>query len=258
MQPKILLFDIETFPLVMEAWNSYEANFLRILRPTTIACFAAMWLEDKHCLVKGLPDYKGYKPVKPGRIGPVDDKKICKDIWDLLNEADIVIAHNGKKFDVKKVNARFEVHGFPPPSPYRILDTLLEGRKVFGYDSQKLNERGRMANLGTKEDSGGINTWIGCLEGNAKKWRQMKKYNKRDVTLLKEVYLLDRAWMPAHPNLAAYLNEEKTCPKCQGHSLQKRGFSINNTTKFQNYSCNDCKGWSRMVVKVEKKNIVKI
>ena len=41
-----------------------------------------------------------------------------------FGEAHIVVAHNGQAFDIKKINSRLAVHGFDPPSQYKIIDTL--------------------------------------------------------------------------------------------------------------------------------------
>jgi len=45
-----------------------------------------------------------------------DDSGILREIWKMLDEADIVITQNGRKFDQKKLNARFILNGFKPPS----------------------------------------------------------------------------------------------------------------------------------------------
>ena len=66
-----------------------------------------------------------------------DDKPLLKGIRDLLDEADIVIAQNGKSFDVRKVNARLIQHGFQPPSPYRVVDTMLVAKKYFAFTSRR-------------------------------------------------------------------------------------------------------------------------
>ena len=35
----------------------------------------------------------------------MNDFEICKELWKLLDEADVVIGHNGDAFDIKKTNA---------------------------------------------------------------------------------------------------------------------------------------------------------
>lgn len=236
MNPKILLFDIETFPLLVETWGVYEQDALRVLRNFTICCFGAKWLGEKNVTVRALCDY-GYKPS----LTNVDDSKIVREVWSLLNEADIVIAHNGNSFDVKKVNARFAVHGLPPPSPYKTIDTKVQAKNVFGFDSNKLNELGRQLDHGTKEETGGYQLWIDCMENKKEAWARMKKYNRRDVELLEKIYLDFRPWIKSHPNVAVF-NEGKGCPRCGSVHIKKDGIQRNNTTSYQRYKCLDCGG----------------
>src|SRR5690606_2512370 len=67
-----------------------------------------------------------------------NDKELLRGIWNLLDEADIVITQNGKAFDVKKLNARFLLNGFQPPSSYRHIDTKILAKKTFALTSSKL------------------------------------------------------------------------------------------------------------------------
>jgi len=47
MKEKILLFDIETAPLLSEAWGYYEQTALRVVRASYLISFAYKWLGDK-------------------------------------------------------------------------------------------------------------------------------------------------------------------------------------------------------------------
>ena len=42
---------------------------------------------------------------------------------ELIDKADIVIAHNGDKFDLRKLNTRFLFHELGTPSSYQSIDT---------------------------------------------------------------------------------------------------------------------------------------
>ena len=241
-KPKVLLFDLETFPLVVETWGTYEQNALRVLRDFTICAFSAKWLDGK-MIAKGLCDYWGYKPVSDRNL-QVDDRKIVKDIWKLLDEADIVIAQNGDAFDVKKVNTRFLVHGLKPPSPYKTIDTLKIARNSFGFDYNKLNDLGRQTGSGMKHETGGYSLWVGCMTGDKEAWRKMKAYNRQDVNLLESVYKKFRPWAKTHPNVGIYTGI-LACPSCGSSKIQSRGFAFNHTTKYRRLQCSSCGKWSR-------------
>src|SRR5204863_7932491 len=93
---KTLSVDYETFPMLIYAWEPWEATALRTVENTSMASFSVKWLGGKQT-TRCLADYKGYKPHSR------DDKKLLLELWPFLDEAEIVVAHNGDKFDVKKM-----------------------------------------------------------------------------------------------------------------------------------------------------------
>lgn len=173
-----------------------------------------------------------------------DDRPIAESLWKLLDEADIVIGHNCDKFDIRKVNARFLIHGMPPPSPYRTIDTLKEARKVFALTSNRLDAIGDVLGVGRKLDTGGFDLWARCIQGDSDAFEEMAEYNVQDVQLLEDVYLSLRPWMKSHPNLGVYNDiPEPECGRCGSANLQRRGYRYTNTGKYIRYQCNDCGGW---------------
>lgn len=236
---KILLVDLETFPILMYAWNHYQTDAIRIVQNTSIASWAAKWLGDKKTTTRCLADYKGYKPTSR------DDKQLLEELWPFLDEAEIVVAHNGAKFDAKKINYRFLVNGMKLPSPYRVVDTLTEVRRIAAFDSNKLNAVAPLLDIGEKVRTGGADLWFDCLAGDKKAWAHMKKYNAHDVDpLLEGVYLKLRPWMKNHPNVALGYGPG-VCPKCGSTQLKREGFSYNKTTAYQRYSCLACGAFSK-------------
>src|SRR5438045_6957635 len=105
---RILLYDVETFPNISFTWGLYDQNVIRFKQQTCIATYAAKWLGEP-VFARALPDYKGYVP------NSYNDEALVRDLWALLDEADVVVAHNGKSFDVKVCKARFIFYGMPPP-----------------------------------------------------------------------------------------------------------------------------------------------
>ena len=71
--------------------------------------FAWKWADEKKVHCKALCDYPGYAKNK------TDDTPLIKDLWKLFDEADILIAHNGDRFDRRKANSRF-LGGRPLPT----------------------------------------------------------------------------------------------------------------------------------------------
>lgn len=235
-KPRILMLDIETLPCLGFTWGKYEQNVIQFQQEGCIATFAAKWLGEP-VFTKGLPDYKGYK------AGSYDDSKILVDIHALLDEADIVVAHNGRSFDCKVINSRFLVHKMAPPSPYKVVDTKLAVKKVARFNSNKLDDLGKLL-LGERKLKTDFDLWLGCVNGDRKAWAKMKRYNAMDTQLLERLYLRIRPWIDNHPNLTL-LDPTARCPKCQSAKLQRRGYAISNSRKYQRLQCNDCGGWSK-------------
>ena len=219
----------------MAAWTTYEANAVWVERDTFLLSFAYKWLDGK-VKTLALPDYHGYKSHKH------DDGKLIRDLWHLLDEADIVIAHNGDAFDIKKINSRLAVHGLMPPSPFKTVDTLKIARRVFKFDSNKLDNLGRYLREGRKIPNTGAALWRGCVNGDMKSWRIMRRYNAQDVELLHRVYNRLRPWAKNHPDLRLY-DDRPGCPVCQSNHVIKKGYGVALKRKYEQLKCVDCGHW---------------
>lgn len=203
--------------------------------------FSAKWLGGVQ-VTRGLIDYPGYQKEKD------NDRALVYDLWKLLDEADIVVAHNGRAFDTKKVNARFSFHHIAPPSPYKIVDTKEMSKKNFNFTSNSLDDISQYLGIGKKLVHQGFDLWLGCMAGDPKAWKTMKRYNAHDIVLLEGVYLHMLPFMEQHPNISS-LMEGMVCPKCGGENLHARGISRTQSTIYQRFQCQDCGGWCRAVKK---------
>lgn len=239
---KILLFDIETAPCVSHIWGLWQElkSTKMIIKDWYVLCWCAKWIDGSKIFSSALPDHKSYKHH------PECDKAVMQDLWDLLDEADMAIAHNGIKFDRRKVNARFIINNIPPPSPYKMIDTLRIARSQFAFTSNRLDDLGRYLGVGKKVDTGGFNLWIECMQGDKKSWKKMVDYCANDVRLLERVYLKLRPYMPNHPSVALdSTNDVLCCNKCGSKNIIKRGFTYATMGKYQRYQCNECGGWCK-------------
>lgn len=235
-QPKILFFDIETAPNLGYIWGKFEQNVIEYTHEWYMLSWSAKWSGGKH-ITKGLVDYESYTP------NTENDLDLVTDLHKLLAEADIVIAHNGNKFDIKRANTRFIEHDLKPPEPFKVVDTLTIARRHFGFNSNKLDDLGRRLGVGRKLKHAGFDLWKGCMQGDAKAWRTMKRYNRQDVLLLEQVYLKLRPWINNHPNISILSDIENGCRNCGSRHLVKQGVKITATGKRQQYQCQDCGAW---------------
>lgn len=253
-KPHILIMDIETSPLLGYVWGLWEQNVIKVKEEWYILCFAYEWVDEGKTKVVSLPDYKLFKRNKK------DDKQVMKKMWKLLDKADIVIAHNGDKFDIRKINARFIINGMNPPSPYKTIDTLKVARSKFAFTSNKLDDLGEYLNVGRKVKHEGFGLWLKCMAGDMKAWKRMQEYNLQDVALLRKVYIKLRPYMTNHPNMNKYMGSLRNCPNCGYDKLIRRGLAseVGNVNFYQRYSCNSCGKWcrGREALKLIKPDIV--
>jgi len=243
MKPSILFLDIETAPDVVWTWGVYQANAISVKEHWYVLCFAAKWRGDKNILVRGLDDYPGYEG------GNSTEDQLLDDVWQLLDEADIVVAHNGADFDVKKLNARFIDNGMKPPSPYKVVDTKRDLVQVAKYSSHRLDWLSKQLGFGAKIATD-FSLWEGCMKGDTESWRTMKKYNAHDIDLLEKLYNELSPWIK-QPNATLYgeYRNVEGCvnPACDGGKLIKRGLTYAETRVYQLYRCNKCGKQARSV-----------
>lgn len=231
-EPKIALFDIETTPLLSHTWGRYEQNVIDVEREWFMLSYAHKWLGQKTVHVRALPDYPDYAKNR------ICDKKLVTDLWDLFDEADILVGHNIDHFDIKKAKTRFAIHGLKPPSPFITIDTLKLARQ-FAFSSKRLDDLGKQLGVGRKVQHTGKHLWFGCMSGDDRSWAVMKRYNKQDVVLNEAVFLKLRMWAKNPPNLN-HFTRAGSCPVCQGTKLVHHGFAYVASGKRQRMTCTSC------------------
>lgn len=241
--PKIVTLDIETAPMESYHWGIWDINVSleQILVEWSVLSYSAKWLGKPEVIYKSTGG-RGASKVR-------DDSELLKDLWEILDEADIVVAQNGKAFDIKKINSRLLMKGFGPYSPIKIVDTMLVAKNHFGFTSNKLKWMSEHLTE-TKKSSHklfpGFELWSECLKDNPKAWAEMKKYNQIDVLATEQLYLKFLPWIEGHPNVGVWVDSEDiVCPKCGSKHVNKRGWAYTQFNKYPRYKCNDCGGWSR-------------
>ena len=250
--PKILILDIESAPLRAYVWSRWKQNIS--LNQTISESFMLAWSAKFLFSVETLSDV-----LTPEEVLNEDDERITIGLWKLLDEAEIVIAHNAQGFDIPKINSRFIVNGLQPTTPYKIIDTLLIAKSSFGFSSNKLDALAGYFGLKPKLSTG-FELWSNCMKGDIESLSYMEEYNRHDVELLEEVYLKLRPWMKSHPNIAMYMDSERTlCSSCGSSSVNviPDKFYFTNTTKYPIYRCDCCGGITRGRRTVLDKKVVK-
>lgn len=242
--PKILLLDIETLPLEGSFWSPYDLRVSsgQLKKDWSIVCWSAKWLFGRETFGEA---------VKPKEAIHRQDKSVLGGIWNLIDEADWVITQNGDNFDLKKLNTRFFIAGFPPPMYYKSVDTLKVLKDKFSFTYNGIDWVASVLGIGRKIETS-FKWWDECSKGNQFYIDQMLKYNKWDVELLEELYLKMRPWIPSHPNMNLYSTTGQVCPSCGDMDLDWCGKYATPLGLYKAFRCQKCGATGRSTLKQYK------
>jgi len=237
-QAKILIFDIETAPALSYIWGAWNqnpgSNLSMIQNEWFMFSWAAKWLFEEDVMSDKLTSKEAVSQ---------SDGRLVKGLWDLIEEADIVVAHNALKFDVKRMNTRFLKAGLMPPMPYQVIDTLVHARRKFALLSNKLDHLADFLDLEGKMKHSGFSLWDRCYKGEPEALEEMEVYNIQDIAVLEEVYLKLRPWINPHPNIGLFVEDDvQACPACGSDSLDWSGTKPYRTyvNEYSAFRCNNC------------------
>jgi DNA polymerase III epsilon subunit-like protein len=252
--PKVLVFDIESLPILAFVWGVYDQRVLpeNVVQDFTLASWSAKWLFEEE--VKSMA-------LTPGEAIEHNDKRIVQGLWELIDESDIVITYNGDNFDLPKMNTRFIVNGLSMPNPYKqSIDLIKPIRRVFGNTCNKLDYVNKILGLDRKIENSGMDLWRKCYFGDATALKEMERYNRGDVVITESLYLAIRPWIMNHPNLNIWSDGETAVCKNCGNSvltwLDKYYYTSN--AKYQTCKCEKCGSYGRSKVNLVTKEKRKV
>lgn len=237
MKPTIVTVDIETAPRVGLFFGpTYDANIAKVIAEMYVLGFSYKPLgkKVKSCFIWDFPLYKSE---------PTNDYEVALKWAEIASQSDILIGHNSRSFDDKVMMSRLMVHNIPPPEPWANVDTKNAVKRVAKFDSHKLDDLGESLGIGRKKQTGGIELWWACMQGDKKAQKKMVKYCEQDVNLTEKLYLKERPYMANHPALNVLSNKPKSCPKCGSTRIYAgMKYRATNTNLYQYFRCNDCGG----------------
>ena len=248
MSRKVLTIDIETSPHLCYSFNVWNTNIapVQIVEPSRMLCFAAKWEHKPQVIFESEFDFGGPDNfMVPGLRAEYHDWMVRR-AFDLLDEADVVVTYNGDKFDLRRLRQEFRLAGLGQPSPFHSVDLYKVIKKEEEWLSHKLAYITERYKLTGKMEHDGFKMWRGCLEGDPKMWRQMRRYCKRDTGTTEELLhgVSDLVQMPA---LVLFDDEpilEGHCPICREQG-QSRGYAYTKTRRYPRYYCPTDGKWFR-------------
>lgn len=230
---KVLFLDVETSPNIVYSWcvgRKVNLSFDNIIKERQIICICWKW--------------KGENKVYSVDWGKKqNDKQLLKDFSKVINEADIVAAHNGDRYDLKFINGRLAYHDLPPIAPVTSIDTLKQSRKTFFINSHALDYLGEYFDLGRKLPTG-FKLWKDVMDGNQTALNKMIRYCKQDVKLLEKAFDKIQKYAPqtVHMGIAVH-GDRMACKSCGSMNTIWRGKMIKSKIFYRRRSCKDCNHW---------------
>jgi len=237
-RPKILLWDLETGGV-----QALRASLGMVL------CFGYKWYGEKEVYCKTVNQFPGW--FNPARPFPIDDTPLIKFGLKIMEEADLLVAHYGDKFDRRFFQGRCAMNNLPPPPPTKQRDTWRVARTAFNFHSNRLGDLAIHLGLKEKKHQKTRDEWPGwwlqAMAGNASKIGAMAKYCAQDVRTLEGIYRRIRVYDNPHPRM--YINRNY-CRLCGG-AVQYRGVAYVGENVYRRYRCTRCQKWDRERTKIK-------
>jgi len=175
---KILIYDIETSPNIGWFWRAgYKLNISpeNIIKERAIICVSYKWLGETQ--VYNLTWDKNQC-----------DKFLIEQFVEVLNEADLIVAHNGDNFDLKWLKTRALFHRIPMLPNYKQFDTLKLVKSKLNLNSNRLDYIAKYLGFEGKNKTT-IDLWMDIVYKNCPNaMSTMLDYCDEDVRQLEKVY----------------------------------------------------------------------
>ena len=249
--PRTLFWDLESSLL--------EGYFFRIWQENI-----PMRRIKKHSHLLSASFAYNNEPVQGYRLTPEQVKTgndfdvVCK-VVEAINNCDLMVTFNGKRFDVKLLNTRALFWGLPPVKSPKHIDLFEQSKRVFKFPSNSMQNVSMYLGENGKLETNGSNLWERCAEWEnyeecEKALIEMMTYGNQDIEATRDLYNRFQGWMKGVPNLGIITNEvteNKTlrCIHCGSDDI----FPMNQKTytsvsSFDLYRCGNvsCRGISRV------------
>jgi len=221
-----------------------------------IVCFGWKWLGESqaHCI--SLLDYPGRGGQAKWPSNCQEDQNLLRAALEIMEQAELLVAHYGEKFDRPFFESRLLQAGLKPIPMVRQADTCLIARYKLKLSSNRLANVASFLKVKTEKmqkGSGWPDWWLGALRGDKESIKKMSVYCAKDVQCLEEVFKAMRHVIPDKYLLNAGVNELMwKCPSCGGGNRRRYGYYWTAMQLFSRYQCKGCGAWSRSRKAIKK------
>lgn len=254
-KPKILYWDLETS--LMEAWvfGIWNVNVggNRIKKQSHLLSNSWAFNDEPPQGIR----------LTPEQVRDGDDLMVVVDMIKAIEQADILVSYNGKRFDEKVLNTRALYHGLPSIRYPKHIDLMQEVKKKFRFPSNSMQNVSMFLGLDGKLSTSGSRLWERCAEWYypeecSKALEEMLVYGLRDIDSTRELHKRLQGWFKSPVNVGLITkeingvntkdNHELLCSHCGSNDVDKltsKGY--NTTTSYDVYRCGNsaCRGLSK-------------
>ena|SRR3990167_3936022 len=230
-KPEILIADIETLPALGAFFDlKHDLSPHNVIEPSSLACASWQVLGDSKIRTVCV----SHKDIR-------NDIAAVQDTAEAFSKADVIIGHYFRGFDARYVAGRVLVHDLPPIKPASIVDTYYIAIKHFHLYSYRLSELAKILNVPHKKIKTEFELWKRCLRGEKAAFEEMKRYNRGDIRVERDVF---KRLVP-YSCAAMPRQDGFRCRHCYSRKLNKNSaFKFTTLKAFAWYQCDECGGWS--------------
>lgn len=218
MRPaRVLLFDIET--------TNLAADFAVLL------CVGYKWLGEKKVYCPAI-DFSTGNHIRA-------EKALLKAFMPVLEEADVLVTYNGKRFDVPFLQAKALEHGYNALPNTSHVDLYWTVKHAMRISRKSLQNAGYFLGLSNEKTPVEGKIWVKAMLGDAGALRYIVKHCKADVRVLEELYYRLRSLVRGHPRVNG-----NACKACGSSNIHGRGRYVTKLKGAQwRTICQDCGTW---------------
>ena len=196
--------------------------------------------------ISGAWRWFGQKKIHFAAEWETDPGDFAARLREAIHQADIVTGHNVNRFDRKHWNTLFRDHGIPMPSPYKVVDTLVVGRRELGDESMTLDALCQRYGIPTKQGRYDADVARDACAGVKRAQSLLKTYNMADVEASTGLYAMMLPLIKGHPHVAPVRGlSATTCPRCGSDQVRRDGTYSPAVIVYQAYLCTSCTSYFR-------------